>query len=86
MSNSNINPPPDLDPEQLTRLLELELAHKRTEWQRSGTRARSARINAIAFLVILIVGSAIAFFFLFSRVSEQRASHQPSPSATEAPR
>jgi hypothetical protein len=86
MSNSNLNPPSDLDSAQLTRLLELELAHKRTEWQRAHERARRTRVNAIAFLFLLIAGGAFAFLFLFSRASEERASHQPTPTASQSPR
>ncbi len=82
MSNSNLNPPPDLDPEKLTRLLELELAHKRTEWKRVHDRARKARINAIMLLFILIIGVAMAFMYLFSSISEERPVHSSTSSAT----
>ena len=85
MSNSNLNPPNDLEADQLTRLLELELAHKRTEWKRAHGRARRARVNAIALLFFLIAGIAFALLFLFSRVSEERAA-RPTPSASESPR
>lgn len=65
MSNSNINPPPDLDPNQLMRLLELELAHKRAEWKQASSRVRTNRVNAIVMLVALLLAIAVAFFFFY---------------------
>ena len=66
------------------RLLDLELAHKREQWKRTHQRARSARINALAFLFLLIVGAAMACMFLFSSVGDERA-HSRTPTATSAP-
>lgn len=85
MSNSKLNPPSDLDASQLVRLLELELAHKREEWKRTHHRARKTRINAIAFLFLLIFGCAMAFLFLLSSVKENRPMRsQPASSAQSA--
>lgn len=85
MSNSNLNPPPDLDSNQLMRLLDLELAHKREEWKRTHQRARTNRINAIALLLLLIFGGAMAFLFLFSSVNQERSvrSQTSSTNATD---
>lgn len=65
MSNPNVNPPPDLNPEQLTRLLELELAHKRAEWKDGGVRIRKNRATAIVVLAVLLIAIALAFLFFF---------------------
>jgi membrane-anchored protein YejM (alkaline phosphatase superfamily) len=86
MSNSNLNPPPDLDPDQLTRLLDLELAHKRTEWKRTHDRARKARINAIMLLFMLMVGAAMAFMYLFSSVNEERPVRSQTSNSTQSHR
>jgi hypothetical protein len=81
MSTSKLNPPADLDADQLMRLLELELAHKREEWKRTHQRAHSARINAIAFLFLVLFGAVMAFMFLFSSVHEERPVRSQSTSA-----
>jgi hypothetical protein len=77
--------PEPIDPEQLTRLLELELIQKRAQWKQAGARSRSIRTNSFVFLFILVVGCIVAFVFLFSKVNEKRASHLPEaqPSASE---
>jgi hypothetical protein len=67
------------DPEQLSRLLELELMQKRAAWKHTSARHNKLRTASFAFLFILIVGSLFAFYLLFSRVNEQRANQRPSP-------
>ena len=67
-----------IDPEKLTRLLELELIQKRATWKQTGERARSIRTAGLAFLVLLIVGCLVGGYFVFMRVSEQRAN-PPQP-------
>jgi hypothetical protein len=65
--------------EQLTRLLDLELAQKRAAWKQAGDRARSIRAAGFVFLFVLIVACLIGAYFAFMRVNEQRANpHLPS--------
>ena len=68
----------EIDPEKLTRLLELELIQKRATWKQTGERTRSIRAAGLAFLVLLIVGCLVGGYFLFMRVSERRAN-PPQP-------
>ena len=64
--------------EQLTKLLEIELAQKRASWKQAGERARSIRAAGFVFLFFLIVACLIGVYFAFTRVSEQRANPSPS--------
>ena len=59
--------------EDLSRLLELELIQKRATWQQAGERYRSYRAAAFVFLALLVVACLIGGYFVFLRVSEQRA-------------
>jgi hypothetical protein len=66
--------------EDLSRLLELELIQKRATWQQAGQRYRSYRAAGFAFLALLVVACVIGGYFVFMRVSEQRANPPPSSS------
>jgi hypothetical protein len=66
--------------EQLTKLLELELAQKRAAWKQNGDRAKSIRAAGFVFLFLLIVACLVCGYFVFMRVNEQR-SNQPPKSA-----
>jgi hypothetical protein len=70
--------PNESDPGNVERLLELELVRKRAEWKETGTRYRMFRSISFVFLFLLIAGTLVAAFFVFSRVSEQR-SNQSNP-------
>ena len=65
---------PEGQTEQLTRLLELELAQKRATWKQAGQRARSIRAAVCGFVFLLIMACAIGGYFVFMRVSEERAN------------
>jgi hypothetical protein len=71
------------DPEELARLLEIELAQKRAAWQSASARHRQIRIASFLFLFLLAAGTLLAFFFLMAHVNERRASQpQASPAAS----
>ena len=54
--------PSEIDPEKLSKLLEIELMQKRAGWQR--TAAQRSKLRAIAFLFLLfVIGAAIAAYF-----------------------
>jgi len=74
--------PNEIDADNLSRLLELELIQKRATWKQAGRRYRSFRAAGFVFLFVLIVGCLIGFFFAFTRVNEQRAN-QPTTSAPD---
>jgi hypothetical protein len=64
----------ELDPEQLERMLELELMQKRAARKIASQRQLKVRLASFLFLFILIVGTLFAFFVLMSRVNEERAN------------
>jgi len=68
--------------EQLTKLLELELAQKRASWKQTGERARSIRAAGFVFLFFIIVACLVGAYFAFMRVNEERANPHPT-SATD---
>ena len=74
--------PNEIDPDNLSRLLELELIQKRATWKQVGDRYRSFRAAGFVFLFVLIVGCLVGGYFAFMRVNEQRAN-QPTTSAVE---
>jgi hypothetical protein len=76
--------PKEIDPDHLSRLLELELIQKRATWKQAGERYRSIRAAGFVFLFVLIVGCLIGGYFAFMRMNETR-SNQPSPAANSVP-
>jgi hypothetical protein len=68
--------------EQLTKLLELELAQKRATWKQTGERARSIRTAGFVFLALLIIACVVGGYFVFIRVNKQRANPPPTSSTT----
>lgn len=67
--------------EQLVRMLELELAQKRVNWEQASQRNRSRRTAAFLFLFLVVAACLAGFFFAFVRVSDQR-QNRPTTAAT----
>ena len=74
--------PNEIDADNLSRLLELELIQKRATWKQAGDRYRSFRAAGFLFLFVLIVGCLLGGYLAFMRVNEQRAN-QPTTPAVE---
>ena len=66
--------PDEIDANNLSRMLELELIQKRATWKQAGQRYRSIRTAGFVFLFVLIVGCVIGGYFAFIRINEQRAN------------
>jgi len=64
--------PNPIDPDNLSRLLELELIQKRATWKQAGERYRVVRAAGFVFLFVLIVGCLIGGYFAFMRMNESR--------------
>jgi hypothetical protein len=75
---------PQNDPDELSRLLELELIQKRAAWQQANARHKTLKSVSIFFLFIVIVGALVGFYLAFSRVNEERGQ-RPKVAATPAP-
>jgi hypothetical protein len=76
------------DPEQLLRLLELELAQQRAARQRAPSPYRGFRMASFIFLFAVLLGAALAFYYVFlsGGLDEFRSRNEPRPSATPSPR
>lgn len=60
--------------ENLFQMLEVKLGQERVVWQKAKSQIRVVRTASYLFLVLLIVGALAAFYFIFVRAQEQRAS------------
>jgi hypothetical protein len=76
--------PNQIDPDNLSRLLELELIQKRATWKQAGERYRAVRAAGFVFLFVLIVGCLVGGYFAFMRMNETRQS-QPSAASDSVP-
>jgi hypothetical protein len=74
--------PNEIDADNLSRLLELELIQKRASWKQAGDRYRSIRAAGFIFLFVLIVGCLIGGYFALMRLNETRPNQ---PSAANSP-
>ena len=53
------------DPEQVLRLVELELAQQRAARLRARSPYRAFRLASFIFLFAVIIGAALAFYYVF---------------------
>jgi len=74
----------EIDPDNLSRLLELELIQKRATWKQAGERYRAVRAAGFVFLFVLIVGCLVGGYFAFMRMNEARPN-QPSAAIDSVP-
>jgi hypothetical protein len=72
------------DPEQLTRLLELELMQKRSAWQQASARHRAIRSASFFFLFVVILAALVGFYLVFSRAPAEHGNQHatPTPAST----
>jgi len=65
MPDSHGKPEPEkIDPSQVEKLLEIELMQKRMQWQQAKGRNSTLRNLSYIFLLLVIAGAALAYFFL----------------------
>jgi hypothetical protein len=83
MMSDEDSKPKSTDPEELARLLEIELLQKRNEWKQAAGRARTIRMASFVFLFLVILGALLAYFFIFSELNGNRAAPKPPPASTE---
>lgn len=72
------------DPEQVLRLVELELAQQRAARLRAGSPYRAFRLASFIFLFAVIIGAALAFYYVFvsGGLDDFRSRNQPKATAT----
>src|SRR5205085_4760558 len=59
--------PEPSDPDQVLRLLELELAQRRVALQHARSPYRAFRLASFIFLFAVMIGVALAFYYVFSQ-------------------
>jgi hypothetical protein len=75
------------DPEQLLRLVELELAQQRAARQRARSPLRAFRTASFIFLFAVILGAALAFYYVFVAGGlDDFRRNESRPTATPASR
>ena len=84
MADATETQPKQIDLDNLSRLLELELIQKRATWKQAGQRYRAVRAAGFVFLFVLIVGCLVGGYFAFMRMNETR-SNQPNAATTSIP-
>jgi hypothetical protein len=75
------------DPEQVLRLLEIELAQQRAIRQRGRSPYRGFRLASFVFLFAVIAGTILAMYYVFfsGGLNEFRSKAEAEPSATTSP-
>ena len=71
-------------PEEMARLLEIELAAKRAAWQGAAARQKQIRTFSIFLILLLAIGGFFLFFLAITRINEIRGT-QPTPAGTATP-
>ncbi|MFL6588567.1 MAG: hypothetical protein ACJ8M4_00170 [Chthoniobacterales bacterium] len=87
-----MNPPGDgkpepADPDQLLRMLDVELMQQRVARQQIAARRKNRRALSILFLLVILGGAAVAAYFAFAtgRVDDLRARNSLTDTATPTP-
>ena len=72
------------DPDQLLRLIDIELAQKRAIREQARSPYRAFRLVSFLFLFAVIIGIALAFYYVFysGGLDEIRSRNQAPASAT----
>ena len=76
--------PEPTDPDQLLRLIDIELAQKRAARQNAPSPFRGFRMASFIFIFAVIIGVALAFYYVFymGGIEDLRARNQSQPTAT----
>jgi hypothetical protein len=80
--------PESPDPDQVIRMLEIELAQKRAVRQRAGSPFRGFRLASFVFLFAVILGVLVAFYYVFlsGGLDELRSRKETQPTVSPTPR
>lgn len=72
------------DPDQVLKLIDIELAQKRAARERAPSPFRGFRMASFIFLFAVILGAVLAFYYVFvsGGLDEMRSRNQSQPTAT----
>ena len=71
------------DPDALMEVLDMELALKRAAWQRTRSQRGTWRALSILFLLLVIAGGLVAYFY-FAPALGRRGESSPPPEAADS--
>ena len=74
---------PEETPEAMAQALELELMSKRPGWQRAKARRQTWRALSILFVLIILLGALLAYFYLAPSLN--RGGKPPSAETEGSP-
>ena len=77
--------PEPTDPDQVLRLVELELAQQRAALQRARSPYRAFRLASFIFLFAVILGVALAFYYVFFSGGLDDLRTRPGAKSTATP-
>lgn len=90
MNSNGDGKPEPADPENVVRMLELELMQKRAARQMAGRRWGGLRAASFVFLFAVILGALLAFYYVFYSggldALQTPPGSQPTPHATASSR
>ncbi len=66
--------------EKLCQMLEWQLAYERAGWRRAKFRRRTIRAASFLFLLLLVIGTLVGSFLIFSRAGDQHSNRPRSNS------
>jgi hypothetical protein len=72
------------DPDTLARALELELMQKRAVWERARQRRGTWRALSFLFLLLVIAGALLVWFYLLPVLNRGGADRGAPPAAGES--
>jgi hypothetical protein len=80
----------EVDPDKLSKLLEIELMQKRAAWQQMAARGKTLRTVSFFFLFVVILAALIGFYFFFfsggipgPRPDSEAPNPRPTPVSSE---
>jgi hypothetical protein len=84
--NPDEGKPEAKDPDQVLRLVELELAQRRAQREQARNPYRNFRMASFIFLFAVVLGALFAFYYVFfsGGLDELRSRGAARPSATPA--
>ena len=68
----------DESAEAIARALELELISKRSAWKKAKARRQTWRTLSILFVLLILLGALLAYFYLVPALSREGKSAPPA--------
>lgn len=83
-NETQIKQPVGNDPDELSRLLEIELMQKRASWQQKTARNKNLKSVSLVFLFLIVMGGLAGLYFVFMQANQGRQHRPPQTSNSSA--